>query len=502
MVKFSTGFALLTVVSGVAASSSSTKQPFNAIAEDLSYLFDTQVPGPDSARSVVQRHRAFQQRNKQARTRNDHLAKRQSVNPLPHSGTIPAAGGTSKNGKPYPPAGAIAPKRSTLPTAWVTRYQAKKEAGLIPDIPQSKLDEKTGTLKYPSSVDVSKVCSWTLTNCNDGDIWLSPQGKTAITFDDGPTQYSADLINFLTQEKQATTHFLIGSSILNQPDGMHALASHDLAQLGVHTFSHTLQTTKSDLQIVGDLGWTMQLIYEWTGKVPMYWRAPEGDLDARVRAIAKQVFGLQSVMWNRDADDWCLKDGGGSENSIHKCRTVTYDDVVAEYKAWAHNSSLEGTNTLMHETKDQTIKAFKEYYGFLKASKYKMGAVASIIGAPWYQNQMGPTDPVEEANSIIPQREAMNYTDGGLHTVGSAGGAALGDFSQLKTTTISPSSGSGSSAAGLNSGAAADGTSSNGSSGSASTSAAGRANGWMTVQVYALAGLSVGTASAALIFGL
>ena len=68
--------------------------------------------------------------------------------------------------------------------------------------------------------------------------------------------------------------------------------------LGVHTFSHSIQTTKTDLQILGDLGWTMQLIFEATGKVPMYFRPPEGDVDNRVRAIARDVLGLQTVMWN------------------------------------------------------------------------------------------------------------------------------------------------------------------------------------------------------------
>lgn len=56
----------------------------------------------------------------------------------------------------------------------------------------------------------------------------------------------------------------------------------------------------------------MQVISDLTGFVPSFWRPPFGDVDDRVRAIAREVFQLRTAMWNRDASDWCLKDGGGS----------------------------------------------------------------------------------------------------------------------------------------------------------------------------------------------
>jgi peptidoglycan/xylan/chitin deacetylase (PgdA/CDA1 family) len=63
-------------------------------------------------------------------------------------------------------------------------------------------------------------------------------------------------------------------------------------------------TTKTNLEVVGELGWTMELIHNSTGgRVPKYWRPPYGDSDMRVRAIAKEVFGLTTVMWNQEYVD-------------------------------------------------------------------------------------------------------------------------------------------------------------------------------------------------------
>ena len=45
----------------------------------------------------------------------------------------------------------------------------------------------------------------------------------------------------------------------------------------------------------------MQAIHNSTGgRVPRFWRPPYGDADARVRAIAREVFGLETVVWNSE----------------------------------------------------------------------------------------------------------------------------------------------------------------------------------------------------------
>ena len=80
-------------------------------------------------------------------------------------------------------------------------------------------------------------------------------------------------------------------------------------------------TTLSNLDLVAEFGWTIQIIKNSTvsffgvfrshdkssyrrdsqgGRLPRYWRPPYGDTDNRVRAIAKEIFGLQTIIWNHE----------------------------------------------------------------------------------------------------------------------------------------------------------------------------------------------------------
>jgi len=60
-------------------------------------------------------------------------------------------------------------------------------------------------------------------------------------------------------------------------------------------------TSLSNADVVAQLGWTLQVIYNSTGgRLARFWRPPYGDTDARVSAIAREVFGLTTVIWNQE----------------------------------------------------------------------------------------------------------------------------------------------------------------------------------------------------------
>ncbi|CDU24419.1 related to chitin deacetylase precursor [Sporisorium scitamineum] len=397
-----------------------------------------------------------------------------------HSITKRQLATTSKNGMPYPPAGSDPPPASSLPKAWIDRYNAKKAAGLIPDIPRSITDPNTRATVYPAGTDMANVCSWTVQKCDTGDIWLAPDNYVAVTFDDGPTPQSLDLIEYLQAQETSATHFLIGSAIVWNPTAMDQYVKADPPMhLGVHTWSHTLQTGKTDLEILGDLGWTMQIIYDLTGCVPMYWRPPEGDVDARVRAIATQVLGLQTVMWNKDADDWCLRQGNGTAQLI-TCTTgvgATKQSVVREMTSWATSSNRTGFISLEHETTDQAIDSFKSYHRALERNNWNVGAVPELQGLPYYQNQWNLTSKKESVDSILPTREPINvvYSDAPR---GSSRAPDTSAYANLDGSGASAKASSSASAAVASASAArplaasTSGSSSSGSSGSSSSSSA------------------------------
>lgn len=203
--------------------------------------------------------------------------------------------------------------------------------------------------------------------------------------------------------------------------------------LAVHTWSHTLQTTKTDLEVLGDLGWVQQIIYDLTGLIPAYFRPPEGDVDNRVRAIAKYVLGMQTVLWTHDADDWCLRQGSGTAKEVQSCvqsapnlKTVQEAEV-----AWASpKANNSGWITLNHETTDQSSEAFAALVKATKKESWTLeGAVPNLQGLPWYLNAYGPNDAGTKQDNILPTKDFVNVTNP-TASKGSSDAPQLGNWSK------------------------------------------------------------------------
>lgn len=145
-------------------------------------------------------------------------------------------------------------------------------------------------------------------------------------------------------------------------------------------------TTLTNEQIVGELGWSLQIMSNLNnGRISRFWRPPYGDVDNRVRAIAKGVFGLETVVWTHDTSDWNLDQGG----------SITVDSVVAEYTSWLQDKS-QGINSLEHEVRTSQADAFKRIFPKAKELGWKVANVADTFGIPWYQNAAGPNSTVTE----------------------------------------------------------------------------------------------------------
>jgi chitin deacetylase len=152
--------------------------------------------------------------------------------------------------------------------------------------------------------------------------------------------------------------------------------------------------------VLGELGWNMQIIYDLSGRVPKLFRPPQGDVDDRVRAIAKEVFGLTTVMWTADCNDWCLEASGGST-----CPGEVPGEDRASVKS-AIDAALKrpkspGVSILEHELNHVTIELFTQYYPTLNASGWKPQAVSDQFGLNWYANAVDNDDIPINVTSMV-----------------------------------------------------------------------------------------------------
>lgn len=123
--------------------------------------------------------------------------------------------------------------------------------------------------------------------------------RVALTFDDGPSQYTTSLLDGLRERGVKATFFLQGQCIEGREKTIQQMQD-DGHLIGNHTFHHVRLTKLSDEQAKQEVVSTSNAIYEITGVYTAYIRPPFGEwkkgLDYNVTMIP--------VLWTLDSRDW------------------------------------------------------------------------------------------------------------------------------------------------------------------------------------------------------
>ncbi|KAI9467095.1 carbohydrate esterase family 4 protein [Lactarius psammicola] len=321
------------------------------------------------------------------------LFRRQTGSGPPTDGITYPQVGTPTWAAAYP---ASTPDANAMPQAWKDALSAAVQAGKIPNIPPSS-DPNNANPVYPSGYDPysPQVCSATYKCRIAGDVWDAPQGVIGISFDDGPLPPSEKLYAFLQANNVKATHFFIGVNIIDNPQTFLRAFVTNQDDIAVHTWTHPHMTTLSNEDVVAQLAWTMELIHNSTGgRVPRFWRPPFGDTDLRVSAIAKEVLGLTTVIWNQDTEDWTLTPNATSNGT-------TPAQIHANMQTWLTGPKTPGLIILEHELSDESVQAFIDNYPLIGANSWKPVSVVQLDGlnAP-YQNAQGTNGTVAPSDIV------------------------------------------------------------------------------------------------------
>jgi peptidoglycan/xylan/chitin deacetylase (PgdA/CDA1 family) len=121
---------------------------------------------------------------------------------------------------------------------------------------------------------------WTCSGCTRPiDITTYPDKNTGgLTYDDGPSFYTPNLLSFLAEQSFHATFFTVGSRCLEFPGILQSehLQGH---QIVVHTWSHPSLTTLTNEEIIAELGWSRKIIEDVLGITPNMMRPPFGDIE-------------------------------------------------------------------------------------------------------------------------------------------------------------------------------------------------------------------------------
>jgi len=137
-------------------------------------------------------------------------------------------------------------------------------------------------------------------------VWrgAADRASIALTFDDGPSESTPELLALLQRHRVRATFFQCGIHVrrLAQVARQVAGTGHEI---GNHGDTHARLYLRSGRTIYNELARAQEAIFETAGVRPSLFRAPYGARWIGLRAAQREL-GLLGVMWTTIGKDWKL----------------------------------------------------------------------------------------------------------------------------------------------------------------------------------------------------
>jgi peptidoglycan/xylan/chitin deacetylase (PgdA/CDA1 family) len=135
-------------------------------------------------------------------------------------------------------------------------------------------------------------------------VWRGPRNRRAValTFDDGPSESTPEILEILAEYGVTATFFQCGANVDRLPQVAREVAATG-HEVGNHTYSHPYLFLRSPDAIERELRRAQETIESHTGARPSWFRAPYG---ARWFGLgrAQRKMQLTGVMWSTIGYDW------------------------------------------------------------------------------------------------------------------------------------------------------------------------------------------------------
>ena len=201
-------------------------------------------------------------------------------------------------------------------------------------------------------------------------IWKGPATRRALalTFDDGPSESTVDVLRILERYGVRATFFQCGHHVRRLPRAAVRVVAEG-HELGNHTDSHPSLFFRSPRFIYDQLARAQTLIEDTTGVTPAWFRAPYGARWFGL-AEAQKRLNLMGVMWTTIARDWKLPAQG------------IVDYVGPRVKPGAILCFHDGRELLHHPDISQTLAALELLIPKWLAEGYELTTVGGLLTAP------------------------------------------------------------------------------------------------------------------------
>ncbi|HEY7212950.1 MAG TPA: polysaccharide deacetylase family protein [Bryobacteraceae bacterium] len=189
----------------------------------------------------------------------------------------------------------------------------------------------------------------------------------ALTFDDGPSEGTLPLLEYLQQEQVFATFFQCGMNVRRWSDiaGKVAAAGH---QLGNHSYSHPKMPFRSRSFIDREFTEAQKIISFETGLTPMVMRPPYGFRWAGMRAV-QQKLSLLNVLWTVIGNDWYWP---AERIAHHVLQRISPGGIICLH---------DGRTTEPKPDISETLKAVRQIVPVLKDQGYTFLVLSDLLHA-------------------------------------------------------------------------------------------------------------------------
>ena len=191
-----------------------------------------------------------------------------------------------------------------------------------------------------------------------------PEGNrkvVAITFDDGPSDYTQRYLDILSEHGARATFFCLGSQVPGRENLVQAIKAQG-SQVCSHTQNHEQLTAIDAATLQSEIGDAFAAISTAGGGDTTTLRPPYGALDAQAWVNSGGNFSA-SVIWNLDSLDWELP---GVDTIVSNCTDGIWSGAII----------------LMHDgggNRDQDLEALPKILEKLQGEGYEFVTLSELF---------------------------------------------------------------------------------------------------------------------------
>lgn len=162
----------------------------------------------------------------------------------------------------------------------------------------------------------------------------------ALTYDDGPSQYTPAILDTLRQYGGVATFFVVGQRVPAYADTIRN-AYNMGCEIGNHTYSHQVLTKVGIPAIQSQIGSTNAAVQNITGVSPVVMRPPGGGQNPTVRSAV----GMPLILWSIDTLDWKTRNASLTQAAV--LNHVQDGDIILMHDLY--NATAEASRVIIPE---------------------------------------------------------------------------------------------------------------------------------------------------------